>query len=171
MNIVKIFTIIFFLYYAPYGCADNFYKIPFNFLDEKSQPLNLSTFSGQISVITFAFANCRKVCVESLHVMERLQKEATAANKTVNFIVISYDPLNDTPGDWAEYRLHHNIGYSNWFFLTGTIENTHELAHTLGFDYWLYDEHIMHDFKITLLNEQGAVSKTMDWNNRNDHWF
>ena len=178
MKVVNCITVIFFACYAIairaetfFEHSQNIYESPTKFTDDTHKTLTLKDFSAQTNVITFAYANCRKVCVESLQVLERLQSEADNNNITVNFIVVSFDPLNDTPETWTEYRNHHQLNRTNWHFLTGSVEGTQQLARSLGIDYWLYDEHVMHDFKLILINSEGGISKIMDWTNRHDHWF
>jgi hypothetical protein len=42
------------------------------------------------------------------------------------------------------------------------VSDTPGLARQLGVRYWLYDEHIMHDFRLLRLDETGAIIKVMD---------
>jgi len=142
-----------------------------NFVDDSSAKVSLDNLRGHTSIITFAYANCRKTCVESLHVMQRLQKEAKAKHQDVEFVVVSYDPDNDTPEVWREYRKQHKLTNTNWHFWSGPPETTQKLAQYLGIKYWRYDDHVMHDFTIAMLNPTGTVIKTMNWDQRNDSWF
>lgn len=77
--------------------------------------------------------------------------------------MISYDPLNDTWQNWAEFRKNHHYERSNWHFLTGSVEATKAISQLLGMDYWLYDEHVLHNFKIVRLGITGSIEATLGW--------
>jgi hypothetical protein len=43
----------------------------------------------------------------------------------------------------------------NWYFLSGSREATERLAHQLGFPFWQYDDHVMHESRAVLFDSQG----------------
>ena len=52
--------------------------------------------------------------------------------------------------------------------LTGTPRQTRQLARQLGFDFWTYDTHVMHDPRIVVFDRLGLLSAseglaTADW--------
>jgi len=46
--------------------------------------------------------------------------------------------------------------------LTGTPADTERLARLLGFEFWHYDEHVMHDYRIVALGDDGALRGAID---------
>lgn len=167
------YSVLGWLLFAVVAHADSsgIYDLPYQFTDDKEQPFQFASWRGGTNIVTFAYAECRKVCAETLHVLERLQADADSAQTSVNFFVVSYDPINDTPQVWETYRAQHNLTRANWHFLTGSVESVHALAARLDFKYWLYDEHVMHDFRILLLDAGGNPQQVMDWRHRDEHWF
>ncbi|MDR3419068.1 MAG: SCO family protein [Nevskia sp.] len=156
---------------APAPAGSSVYDLPFVWVSDRDERLRLDTWRGHPVVITMAYSSCGRVCVMTLHKLEELQATADRENRAVEFVVVGYNPLLDTPAAWASYRSKHKLDRSNWHFLTGAPDDTHALARMLGIDYWLYEEHVMHDFKIVLLSPDGRPQKSLDWNDRNGALF
>ena len=118
-----------------------------------------------------AYSTCRQVCSYTLHRLEELQESADRAGTPIDVVVISYDPNVDGPGSWSIYRHHHHLSRTNWQFLTGSNASTEALASALKFPHWLYDDHIVHDFRILQIGADGRIARTLSWENRNDDPF
>ena len=138
---------------------------------DRGETLRLAQWRGHTVVITMAYSSCGKVCVATMHKLEELQAAADRQGRSVEFVVVGYNPLLDTPSAWAAYRRSRRLERANWHFLTGTDEDTHDLARVLGIDYWLYDDHVMHDFKIVLLDDNGRPLRALAWDERRSDLF
>ena len=95
--------------------------------------------------------------------LEELQALADRDAIKVNFVVVSLDPRSDTPEAWQDYRKWRKLERENWSFLSGNAVNTHALAGQLGISYWMYQDHVVHDFGITLLDAEGNVIRKLKW--------
>lgn len=137
-------------------------------MDDSGKTVFLSNWKGKNVVMSMAYSTCKKFCPLTIRQLLAIQKRYDEQKIDAEFIVISYDPSNDTPQSWEEYRKLHNITRSNWHFLTGNQESTKIVSQLLGMDYWLYDEHVMHNFKIVRLNALGEIDKTLDWNDQDN---
>ncbi|MGL1297079.1 SCO family protein, partial [Vibrio parahaemolyticus] len=69
---------------------------------------------GRSVVITMAYSSCGKVCVATLRKLEALQARADAQGREIEFVVVGYNPLLDTPAAWAAYRQSHHLARANW---------------------------------------------------------
>lgn len=147
------------------------YDLPYVWVSDSGEHLRLDAWRGSPVVITMAYSSCGRVCVATLHKLEELQTVADSEGRAVQFVVVGYNPLLDTPAAWSNYRRKHKLERTNWHFLTGTPDDTHSLAQTLGIDYWLYEEHVMHDFRIVLLDRDGRPEKSLGWNDREGTLF
>ena len=77
--------------------------------------------------------------------------------------IVSYDPRNDSPADWQDYRKRRGLQRATWHFLTGDAVSTRVLARQLDLDFWIYHEHIVHDFRIVLFDAHWNVIGEVDW--------
>ena len=86
--------------------------------------------------------------------------------KNIEFVVITLDPENDTPEVLKKFQDHMGLD-RHWHFLAGSNKDTRLLANNLGLgDYWKFDDHIMHGFKILILDPSGNILHTLDWDHR-----
>jgi protein SCO1/2 len=98
----------------------------------------LTSYAGKVVVLNFIYASCNDVC--PLH-SERIAEIQDMVNRTpmkdlVEFISVTTDPNNDTPGVLARYGESHGLEHSNWRFLTKTPDqdeaSTRRLAEAYG---------------------------------------
>ena len=66
-------------------------------------------------------------------------------------------------GSASDYRKWRGLARRNWAFLTGSADHTRVLASYLGIGYWFYDNHVLHDFGITLLDSEGISVRKLQW--------
>jgi cytochrome oxidase Cu insertion factor (SCO1/SenC/PrrC family) len=133
------------------------------FVESDGKELRLSEVGSPLVVMTMAYAACQKVCSNTTLVLADIQRRLDAMGQRAEFIVVSYDPHNDTPADWQDYRRRRGLGRANWHFLTGDPESTRSLARHLDLDFWTYHEHIVHDFRIVLFDSRWKVIDEVDW--------
>lgn len=149
----------------------NPYALPLQWQDDRGAAVRLEQFRGQPVLLTMAYATCRETCSYALRRLDQLQQQAAQAGQPLQIVVVSYDPANDGARSWTSYRQHHSYVHPNWHFLTGSDAATRELAGALDFKYWAYDEHVIHDFKILLLDADGKVARELTWPNRDESLF
>jgi protein SCO1/2 len=100
----------------------------------------------------------------TLHTLELIQKQHDARGRSVQIVVVSYDPQNDTPEVWAAYRRQRHLDRANWHFLSGDALATAQLARAIGLgDFWAEDRHIVHDFRIVRLDADGRIGRILRW--------
>jgi len=133
-------------------------RLPAQWLDDQGQPLDLRSLADRRLVVTMAYATCHRVCPMTMHKLEALQGELDAAGAQATFIVVGYDPEQDDPAAWAQYRRERGLTRANWLFLTARDPGqVRRFAQQLGFEFWRYDEHVMHDERVVVLAPGGAL--------------
>lgn len=133
-------------------------RLPQRWLDDQGRDIALADFRGRRVYFTMAYATCRRVCPMTMARLQQLQREVDAGGQTVEFVIVGYDPEADHPQDWQQYRRSRGLLRDNWHFLTGTPASTEQLAHYLGFRYWKYDRHVMHDYRVVAVDEHGELA-------------
>jgi cytochrome oxidase Cu insertion factor (SCO1/SenC/PrrC family) len=142
------------------------YQLDLNFTDDHGVARELAHWQGRTVVIAMAYGACRSVCSTTLRTLEELQAVADRKQLDADFLVVSIDPVEDTPQAWAQYRQARRLDRANWSFLCGSVGDTRRLARFLGTKFWRYDEHVMHDFRIVRLARDGSIEAAMDWQHR-----
>lgn len=160
-----------FLLIAPTAIAAGLYDWPDAWVDDHQAGVRLGDFRGREVVMTMAYSSCGRICAVTLRSMEDIQQRADEQHRAVEFVIVGYNPDLDTPRAWANYRRSRHLQRDNWHFLSGSSESTHRLARYLGIDYWLYEEHVMHDFKIVRLDAHGDIVRSINWDERTQALF
>jgi len=147
---------------APPGVGPLLDRLPPSWRDDRGKTLQLPQLLGARVFITMAYTTCHRVCPVTMKRLEQVQRELDALGTSGEFLIVSYDPSNDDPAAWRRYRVSHHLFRENWHFLTGTPADTERLARLLGFEFWHYDEHVMHDYRIVALGDDGALRGAID---------
>jgi protein SCO1/2 len=145
----------------PAAWAQGLYDLDIPFVDDRGQPVRLAQWRGREAIITMEYSSCRFMCSATLYELKLAQAAADRIHKTLDFIVISLDPRNDTPAAWAAYRRERGLSRNNWHFLTGPEGSAARLARLLGINYWYEGEHLLHDFRLLRTRADGQVVRTV----------
>jgi protein SCO1/2 len=142
--------------------------LPQRWTDDLGRELKLSELRGRRVILTMAYANCHYICPMTFDGLLRMQQALDVRGEQASIIVVGYDPTNDKPSDWHHYRMNHRLSRANWHFLSGSEEVTRELAGQLGFGFWKYDEHVMHESRVVVFGADGTMqialtTPTADW--------
>jgi cytochrome oxidase Cu insertion factor (SCO1/SenC/PrrC family) len=130
---------------------------------DSGQTVRLQDLGAPWIVLTMAYTACRRTCNATSVVLTEIQRELDAAGEAARFIVVSYDPANDSPDQWREYRDKRGLKRSNWVFLSGAENDTRKLARMLDLDFWTYHDHIVHDFRILFFDAQWRQRFELRW--------
>jgi protein SCO1/2 len=132
------------------------------FVDEQGQIARLERWTGASTIVAMEYSECRFVCSLAWRRLTEIQAEADRRALPLQFLIISIDPERDTPALWREYRTERGLTRQNWRFVTGSRASTDRVAALLGVRWWVYDGHLMHDFRIVRLDHRGRIVKSMD---------
>jgi protein SCO1/2 len=143
-------------------------ELPQTWHDDQARDLTLTGLVGHQVVLTMAYAACHRLCPMTIDDFKRMQSVVDARGETVDFVIIGYDPKNDTPAVWHRYRLSRGLNRDNWHFLTGSQTATRQLARQLGFPFWIYDEHVMHESRAVIFDTNGVQRAVLD--SKNSRW-
>jgi cytochrome oxidase Cu insertion factor (SCO1/SenC/PrrC family) len=133
----------------------NLHQLPQDWREDSGEPLPLARLLGHRVVMTMAYAGCHRVCPAAIEALRQMQQRADARGEVIEFVIVGYDPVNDTPGVWHRFRSNRHLDRANWHFLYGPAAAVERLAGQLGFPFWKYDEHFIHESRAVLFDAQG----------------
>ncbi len=142
--------------------------LPQHWRDDDGRALALDGLAGERVILTMAYASCHKICPMTIDALRSMQRALDARGEQAQIVVVGYDPANDDPATWRRYRRSRHLDRRNWHFLTGSAADTERLARALGFEFWKYDEHVMHDSRVLVFDTRGMPQAalgpdTPDW--------
>jgi len=143
-------------------------QLPQQWRDDQDRPLSLGDLHGHRVFLSMAYTSCHRTCPMTMNQLQQVQRLLDQHGEQATIVVVGLDPQNDDPAMWRHYRAVRKLDRTNWYFLTGTLQQTRQLAHELGFEFWTYDTHVMHDSRIVIFDSRGLLSAivnpaTADW--------
>lgn len=133
-----------------------------SWVDENGRAVRLSQWRGRPTVVAMEYSACRFVCSVAWRRLVQLQQEADKRGLALQFVILSIDPDNDSPAAWQDYRKARGLTRDNWRFLTAGRRAMARAAGLLGVRWWYADGHLMHDFRIVRLDDEGAVGASVN---------
>jgi cytochrome oxidase Cu insertion factor (SCO1/SenC/PrrC family) len=143
-------------------------QLPQRWLADDGRVFAFDSLAGRRVVLTMAYAGCHVICPQAINRLKRMQRQLDARGERVEFVIVGYDPATDRPADWRTFRANRQLDRSNWHLLSGSIDDTERLARQLGFEFWKYDEHVMHGMRALVFDTRGQLQfelgpETKDW--------
>jgi len=132
--------------------------LPQGWRDDRNQAFALNDLAGRRVVLTMAYANCHRICPMTINALKDLQSSLDARGEQADFVIVGYDPDNEDAATWHQYRRSHHLPRANWHFLSGSHDDTEQLARQLGFSFWKYDEHVMHESRAVVFDARGLLT-------------
>jgi len=145
------------------GASRSLYQAPLTWRTDHGETVALDHWKGEPVVLTMIFTSCQATCPVTMGKLVAIQERFDREKIAAHFVIVSFDPLRDTPEKLAQYRRDTNHGNPNWTFVVGSEDDTRTLAMLLGIKYSRnpVSGDIMHDNKIVLLNGAGEITKEL----------
>ena len=138
------------------------WQIQDEFTDESGTKAPLSRWSEGQTVVSMEYSACKFVCSSNWRRLLEIQEQADKQKVPVHFLIVSLDPANDTPAAWRDYRKVRGLARTNWTFVTGNRQATDKVVAALGVKWWVFNDSIMHDFRVLRFNAAGVKLAVMD---------
>ena len=132
----------------------------FTFTNQYGMPIGRSQMDGKITLVDFFFTSCPSICPVMSKEMERVN-DHFRDEPMVQIYSISIDPTYDTPEILKSYAEEHHAIPGKWQFLTGTKDETFQLARC-GFVLPALDgngvpDDFVHSDKFILIDDLGRI--------------
>ncbi|KAF0151862.1 MAG: electron transport protein SCO1/SenC [Ignavibacteria bacterium] len=126
--------------------------------------------NGKITVIGYIFTNCPDICPLTTNNMRIIQEKLNEEKiSNVEFVTISFDPLQDRPETLRKFAEVRNLDLNNWKFLTGEKMIIDSLMNRLKIVAVISDSTVFkdgrkiyyyaHTDRIQLMDEKGKIRK------------
>jgi len=144
------------LFFSQMVCAASLFDSHFKAIDDNGNVQDISAYKGKAMMVTMEYSDCRYICSTTTYRLKQLQDAADARHQSYTFLIISLDPVNDTPAAWTRYRKARGLMRDNWHFLTPSQQDMPQIARILGIRYWMMYDHLLHDYKVIRFDPDGS---------------
>lgn len=124
----------------------------------------LSKWKGKKVVLAMLYPKCTSACPLILGKLKNVRTELEKKGTAAEFVLISFDTVDESAKRLKEYRSHMGLEWPNWTFLFGKEKEIRFLSNSLGIRYWQNpkSKDISHDNVILLLNEAGEIHRRLE---------
>lgn len=143
----------------------------FTFSNQEGKAVGRNQMEGKITIVDFFFTSCPSICPVMSGEMERVN-DIFRDEAKVRIMSISIDPEYDTSEILMKYAKEHGAKAGKWDFLTGSKDETYQLARC-GFVLPTLDgmgvpDDFVHSDKFILVDELGRIRGYYSGTNRED---
>lgn len=152
------------LAFSPRALADEFpgnsvFHLKGTWLDVEGKEIHLSKLKGNTLVLAMIYTSCQYSCPLIIEEISRIKRKVPeSASSRTRYVLVSFDPLRDSPGALKAYAEKRKLDLSSWTFLTAKSDDpVRELSAVLGVNYKKTGSEFAHSNIITILNGKGEI--------------
>lgn len=173
----KILIAIFILLFSLQGCKEkskeagskvsknkeisdlSIYNLPSQWTTQEGKNIELKSLNGHILVMVMIYTSCKAACPRLVADMRNIEtKLDKKTKKNVKLILVSIDPVTDTPQKLKSFAIANKMDSDPWIFLRSTEDNTREFAAILAVNYkQISPMEFSHSNIISVFNSKGEL--------------
>lgn len=112
------------------------YNLPSQWTTQDGKNIELKSLKGNVLVMVMIYTTCKAACPRLVADMRNIESKLDKnTKKNVKLILVSIDPLTDTPQKLKSFAIANKMNQDPWIFLRSTEDNTREFAAVLAVNY------------------------------------
>jgi protein SCO1/2 len=135
------------------------YQLDVPLTNQRGEAHGLDVYAGHPVLITMFYSSCAHTCpllIETVRAVER----AASSPSELRVLMISVDPVRDTPATLAKLAQERRIDAKRWSLVNANAADVRKIAAALGIQYKQSpDGEFNHSSVISVLNAQGEITK------------
>ncbi len=139
----------------------------FTLTDQDGRAISLSQFRGKVVALTFGYSRCPNpnYCLRLSRNLEQVQKRFhDRAGRDLVLITIAIDPEYDQGPALARYAESFGADAKSWHFLTGSVQEIHQVAGMFGMNFWNTEGLLTHTLHTIIIDREGRLAANIDGN-------
>lgn len=135
-------------------------RVPdFELTDQTGHPVRLSQLRGAPVAVTFLYTSCPVATACPMTTAKFSRLDAMLKEKGFGkLLVVTVDPLHDTPAVLAAYAAKAGADPSRWKFLTGTPAAVAQVASSFGVVYYFERGQVIHGQAVAVVGPDGRLA-------------
>ncbi|OMQ13586.1 SCO family protein [[Flexibacter] sp. ATCC 35103] len=135
------------------------YNLPSKWTNQNGKNIELKSLKGNVLVMVMIYTSCKAACprlvADMRAIEEKLDKDT---KKNVKLILVSIDPVTDTPQKLKSFAMANKLNNDPWILLRSTEDNTREFAAVLAVNYkQISPMEFSHSNIISVFNPDGEL--------------
>ncbi|MAZ93293.1 MAG: SCO family protein [Lentimicrobiaceae bacterium] len=124
---------------------------------EEGETILLEDLKGKTLVMVMIYTTCKAACPRLVADMRNIEKQIPN-NNDLRYVLISIDPVNDTPERLKTFAIENQMDAEHWTFLQGTASTVREFANVLAVKYkQISPLDFSHSNIISVFNDKGEL--------------
>jgi protein SCO1/2 len=112
------------------------YNLPSEWTTQDGKNIELKSLKGNVLVMVMIYTSCKAACPRLVSDMRNIEAKLNQkTKKNVKLILVSIDPVTDTPKKLKSFAIANKMDHDPWLFLRSTEDNTREFAAILAVNY------------------------------------
>ncbi len=139
--------------------GSSIYTLDSSWQTDTGGTLRLADLRGHPRVIAMFFTSCEGTCSLTVEHLKRIEASLPVDLRSgASFVLVSLDPVRDTPATLAKFRSENQLASDRWLLLRGDPAPTADLATALKVQYAKDPaRRIRHASQITVLDDAGRI--------------
>lgn len=140
--------------------SDSIYNLESVWVNQDNKNLKLSDYRGKPVIISMVYLKCQFSCPLTVAQLKETEKKLNKeTKKKTQFLLVTFDTINDTPEAVLKYVEKNKIETPRWSFLTSTNETqVRELSTLIDFKYKkLESGEFEHSYALIALDSEGRI--------------
>lgn len=139
--------------------GDSVYQLPARLSDQRGGELAWGDLSGRVRLVSMFYTGCHVMCPLIIENGKAIQKQLPAADAArIDLVVVSMDPVRDTPAALSEVMTRHKLEQARWTLLRPKTDEVRSIAGLLDIRYRpLADGGFDHTSAWILLDPEGRI--------------
>ena len=135
------------------------YNLPSEWTTQDGKNIELKSLNGNVLVMVMIYTSCKAACPRLVADMRNIDaKLDKKTKKNVKLILVSIDPVTDTPQKLKSFAIANKMDHDPWLFLRSTEDNTREFAAILAVNYkQISPMEFSHSNIISVFNTKGEL--------------
>lgn len=135
------------------------YNLPSEWTTQDGKNIELKSLNGNVLVMVMIYTSCKAACPRLVADMRNIEaKLDKKTKKNVKLILVSIDPVTDTPKKLKSFAIANKMDNDPWLFLRSTEDNTREFAAILAVNYkQISPMEFSHSNIISVFNTKGEL--------------
>jgi protein SCO1 len=139
----------------------------FTLTDQDGHQVSLSQFHGEVVALTFGYSRCPNpnYCLRLSRNLAQVEKRFhDRAGGDLVLLTVAIDPEYDQGPTLARYAESFGADAKSWHFLTGSIQEIHQVAGMFGMNFWNTEGLLTHTLHTVVIDRGGRLAANIDGN-------
>lgn len=139
--------------------GESIFNLTSTWRTEEGVEIELAALKGKTLVVVMIYTSCRAACPRLVADMRNIEQQIPAdVKQSVRYVLVSIDPVKDTPERLKAFAIENVMDGEEWTFLQGDKNTVQEFANVLAVKYKeISPVDFSHSNIISVFNPQGEL--------------